>query len=290
MSRVVRARAIGATLRPRAALALVAAGFAAVAALSCRAREPEPARLELFGWERGIGLQSTAHEPLSMFLWFYEWQLFDALAPGEITEARYDWPHTVAEDKRSATIDAGMLRLAARVDGDAVELTLEVTNRTERAWPEPAAIVACFNPGPPASKAYEMGHHKSTYFIAADGLERLPDRDMHFRSELRPTLEARDAELDFEFGKRWRSSERDDHGGLLVRTSQSGRWTAGVAWEDWLGVQAHNPWLCMHVATRVGPLAPGESRTIRGRLVLVEGPLEAGLERLRAPWPPAAKR
>jgi hypothetical protein len=290
MSRVVRTRWIGAVLRSRAALPHVAAGLAVVAALSCRAREPQPAKLELFGWERGIGLRSTAREPLSMFLWFYEWQLFDALEPGEFSEARYDWPHTVAEDQRSASIDAGMLKLDARVDGEAVELTLEVTNRTERAWPEHAAIIACFNPGPPASKAYEMGHHKSTYFVAAGGLERLPDRDMHFRSELRPGLEARHAELEFEFSKRWRSAERDDHGGLLVRTSQSGRWTAGVAWEDWLGVQAHNPWLCMHVATRVGPLEPGRSRTIRGRLVLVEGALEAGLERLRAPWPAAEKR
>jgi hypothetical protein len=264
-----------------------AVGLAVAAALSCRSREPHAPALELFEWERGIGLRSTAHEPLSMFLWFYEWQLFDALELGELNPAAHDWPRAVAADKRSATIDAGMLQLGARVAGEAVELTLEVTNRSEHAWGEHAAIVACFNPGPPESKAYDMGHHKSTYFVAADGLERLPDRDLHFRAELRPSLEARDGALEFDFSKRWRSSERDDHGGLLVRTSQSGRWTAGVAWEDWLGVQAHNPWLCMHVATRVGPLAPGASRTVRGRLVLVEGPLEKGLETLRAPWPPS---
>lgn len=267
------------------------ASLAAIASLGCvgaRASERPQlpvAQLELFEWERGIGLRSrSAAAPLSMYLWFYEWQLFGALEEGELTSARFDWPRTVSPDRRSVTIDAGALRLEAQVVGDTVELVLSVENRTERAWSEHASIVACFNPGPPDTQPYEMGHHKSTYFVSADGVERLADRDLHFRAALRPSLERISSALEFAFSRRWASSERDDHGGLLVRTSQSGRWSCGVAWEDWLGVQAHNPWLCMHIATRVGPLAPGAQRRIHGRLVLLEGGREAVLDRLRAPW------
>lgn len=267
------------------------ASLAAVSSLCCagpRAREQAKpaAQLELFEWERGLALRSRAeHEPLSMYLWFFEWQLFGALEEGEWTAARHDWPRRVDVSGKRATIEAGMLRLDAHVVGDTVELELKVENRTARAWSEHAAIVACFNPGPPDTQPYEMGHHKSTYFVAAEGLERLADRDFHFRAELRPSLERLSRSLEFAFSRRWASSDRDDHGGLLVRTSQSGRWSCGVAWEDWLGVQAHNPWLCMHIATRVGPLAPGAQRSVRGRLVLLEGGREAVLERLSAPWP-----
>ncbi len=282
-------------MNARPAPTLVLLSLASALAVGCahtpRTKPPivapraEPARLELFEWERGLALRSLSErEPLSMYLWFYEWRLFDALEPGEWTQAEYDWPRGVASDGQSAWIQADMLRLEARVRGDAVELELKVENSSEHAWPEHASIIACFNPGPPATKPYEMGHHKSTYFVGEHGLERLPDRDFHFRASLRESLETRAPELKFDFSERWRTSARDDHGGLLLRTSQSERWSCGVAWEDWLGVQAHNPWLCMHVATRVGPLAPGERRSVRGRLVLLEGSREAALERLRAPW------
>lgn len=263
--------------------------LAAIASFGCAqlrpSAPPRPAQLELFEWERGIALRSRAAvEPLSMYLWFYEWRLFGALEEGELTPARHDWPRSIAPNREHASIEADMLRLEARVVGDVVELELWVDNRTARAFSEHAAIIACFNPGPPDTQPFEMGHHKSTFFLGADGVERLADRDLHFRAALRPSLESLSRTLEFAFSRRWASSERDDHGGLLVRTSQSGRWSCGVAWEDWLGVQAHNPWLCMHIATRVGPLAPGASRRIRGRLVLLEGGREAVLERLRAPW------
>lgn len=285
-------------MRARAGLELGVCGLVLALAACCARgpsegaaptppREPahEPPRLELFEWERGLALRSRAkHEPLAMHLWFYEWRLFDALERGELTAARYDWPRRVASDGQSASIEAEMLRLEARVEGDAVELELLVTNTSDHDWPEHAALIACFNPGPPQTQPYEMGHHKSTWFIGPQGLERLGDRDFHFRSSLRAGLERLSPELEFDFSPRWRSSERDDHGGLLVRTSQSGRWSCGVAWEDWLGVQAHNPWLCMHIATRVGPLARGAARSVRGRLVLLEGSREVALERLRAPW------
>ncbi len=267
----------------------LAAGCACAPADEPARNEPrrvaEPARLELFEWERGIALRSLAeHEPLAMYLWFYEWRLFDAVERGEWTAARHDWPRGVSRDGKSAWIAAEMLRLEARVDGEAVELELVANNTSGHDWPEHASIIACFNPGPPETQPFEMGHHKSTYFVGPEGLERLADRDFHFRSELRAGLEHLAPELEFAFTKRWSTAERDDHGGMLVRSSQSERWSCGVAWQDWLGVQAHNPWLCMHVATRVGPLARGESRRVRGRLVLLEGSREAALERLRAPW------
>jgi len=256
------------------------------AATACRnAPEARPA-VELFEWERGIGLRTLAAEPASMFLWFYEWRLFDALEPGQITRAEFDWPREVSADGRTARIAAPMLTLEARVVDSAVELTLEVRNETERAWPEEAAIIACFNPGPPETKPYELGYQRKTYLVGEEGLQRFEDREMHFRADLKPALKQLSPELEFEFSaNRWRTSELDSHAGLLLRESYTGRWTTGVAWEDWVGVQANNPWLCLHVATRVGPLAPGAVKTIRGRLVLIEGGREQVWERLRAPWP-----
>jgi hypothetical protein len=71
-------------------------------------------------------------------------------------------------------------------------------------------------------------------------------------------------------------------GGLLLRESLSGGWTSGIAWSDALGVQAHNPWLCMHVAVKVGPLARGERKVLHGRMYLFPGDREEGLRRYRA--------
>ena len=46
---------------------------------------------------------------------------------------------------------------------------------------------------------------------------------------------------------------------------------AGIAWKDFLSAQGHNPRKCMHLSVRVGPLARGESKTVRGRVYLFPG-------------------
>jgi hypothetical protein len=241
--------------------------------------------LELFAWERGIGIRAVGPEPMPMYLWFYEWSLFDGPEPGEWTEARHDHPVTISDDARTARIDAGALTLDARVVADGVELDLAVDNRTGRAWPDSASLIACFNPGPKESRTFEMGHHLKTYLLAKDGLERFQDRDMHFVASEKPALQRRSPDLGFAFSDRWPTSSLDTQAGLLLRESFSGGWTSGVAWSSATAVQAHNPWLCMHVATKLGPLAVGERKTLRGMLYLFPGDRHEGLRRYQRDFP-----
>jgi hypothetical protein len=218
---------------------------------------------------------------MAMYLWFYEWNLLGAFGADEWSAGRHDLARSVSDDQRSAHVVGEGLEIALRVVDDGVELELTVENRGTADWGEHAALIACFNPGPVERRTLEMGHHLKTYMLGADGLERVPDRAMHFNARLRAGLLQLAPDARFAFSERWPTSERDSHAGLLARESRSGGWTSAVAWADWLGVQAHNPWLCMHVATRVGPLARGATRTVRGKLYLFPGDRAEGLRRYR---------
>lgn len=268
----------------RSATWRAASWSAAVLAIAACGRPADPP-LELFPWERGIAVRARGAEPMAMYLWFYEWSLFDGLESGQWAEGRHDFAKTVAADGRSARIDAGAMVLEARVVEGGVELELELENRTGRDWPEPAALIACFNPGPEESRTFEMGHHRATFLLGRDGLERFADRAMHFAADAKPALERLSPELRFPFSERWETSPQDCVAGLLLRESLSGGWTSGVAWSDSIGVQAHNPWLCMHVATKVGPLAAGARKTLRGKLYLFQGTPDDGLRRYREDFP-----
>jgi hypothetical protein len=106
--------------------------------------EPE---VELFEWERGIGVRSLAEPSVEMYLWFYEWNLFGAMEAGQQTEGTYSLPRAVSAAGRSASIESPALSLEMTAAGDAVDLVLTVVNRTDRGWPPLATIVPCFNPG-----------------------------------------------------------------------------------------------------------------------------------------------
>ncbi len=59
-------------------------------------------------------------------------------------------------------------------------------------------------------------------------------------------------------------------------------WVAGIARERFVSAQGHNPWRCMHLSIRVGPLKRGESRNVRGRVLLFPGTKEMCMERFKA--------
>jgi hypothetical protein len=276
----------------------LAAGLLACAALaSCSSRSPQPAPpvpaplaldppLELFDWQRGLAVRAVGQDPaMEMSLWFYEWNLFDAFERGEITDGSYDFEHEVAPDKRSGTIRGPGLELAMQVDDRGVALTLTVENKSDHDWPDTAAIVACFNPGPKERRTYVMGHHLATFYVSERGFERLADRDMHFAADLRDELERLSPDRTFEFSDRWATSQDDARRGVLVRESLHGGWTGAIAWDSFLGVQAHNFWLCMHIATKVGPLARGAKKTLHGRIYLFPGTPKQAYERYCADFP-----
>ncbi len=69
--------------------------------------------------------------------------------------------------------------------------------------------------------------------------------------------------------------------GAILRTSVDGRFTVGTVWdavaEVWDNQDAHG---CIHSNFALGHLAPGETKSVKGRVVLAAGGPEAALELL----------
>lgn len=234
-------------------------------------------------------MASRSDAALFAYLWFYEWHLFDAVDKGEHTAGSWDWSWRVSGDGSAAEMDVGWLRLCADATGDGADLSLEITNTSDHAWPSIAAIIPCFNPGDPEQPSQRNTlfldeAHTLTYFRGEDGLDPIAGavpRDIHFNHACRPDIASWDKEEEgdaFVFGRKWPTSDRDAYAGILIRESCDGRYVMGIAWESFLSAQGHNPWNCMHLSVRVGPLAQGECRTIRGRLYLMEGAKETCLQ------------
>ena len=226
-------------------------------------------------------MESLKQPDMRSFFWFYEWNMFEAVRPGQHTGGRFDFDWVI--DAERAVLDEPPFRIEASACPGGAELSLTVTNSSGHDWPEPAGIIPCFNPGPPAFRTQCMvdEDHRHTYFLGAEGLERLHRREIHFNRDLRPSLEGIAQRSSFEFSHKWPNSDRNAYGGLLIRESSAGGWVTGIAWEDFLSSQGHNPWYCMHLCVRVGPLPRGESRTVRGRIYLFQGTAEDCLERYR---------
>jgi hypothetical protein len=102
---------------------------------------------------------------------------------------------------------------------------------------------------------------------------------MHFNEKYRKAVEAVSRQGQFVFSDKWPTAEPDARGGVLLRESTDGRWVAGIAWEDYLSVQGHNPWRCMHLCVQVGPLKQTETKTVRGKVYLFKGTKEDCLKR-----------
>jgi len=242
--------------------------------------------MKLAEWERGLRVESRARPDLFAFLWFYEWHLFDAVLKGEHTGGTCNWPWHVAEDSTAAHMDAGWLKLRAGAVANGARLALEITNDTAHDWPAIAAIIPCFNPGDPKQPSVRNPlfldeAHTHTYFRAENGLELIKGakfpRELHFNHEYRTAAMAWDKERAdgrFVFDEKWPTSERDAYAGIMIRESRDNRYVMGIAWNAFLSVQGHNPWNCMHLSVRVGPLAKGETNRIRGKLYLLEGSKE----------------
>jgi hypothetical protein len=256
----------------------------------------EPAT-RLFGWERGIAVGSRAQKDMAVFLWFYEWNMFDAITSGEHTIGRFeDFQCNLSPDETEAAVFNDQLRLSVRATDTGADLRIEVTNKSDHDWSALAAIIPCLSPGkigsnlherrgsaegllPPRNPAFA---NEQTFFLAHGGLELLRQRQIHFNSKLRQQIDAAANNGIFVFSQKWPTAAPDAAGGIIMRVSTDGSWVSGIAWDDFLSVQAHNPWQCMHLAPRVGPLMRNESKTIRGRLYLFRGTKDDCLQRYRA--------
>lgn len=261
-------------------------------AVACCLSTPSPAKgtsptLALSEWSRGIAVSAPGEEGMSVYLWFYEWNMFDAVEPGQHTQGTTKHRRYVSDDGRTARIvSPGGLELKATAEREAVNLALTVTNRSNHDWPKLAAIIPCFNPGPAETRNRQFANTK-TYFLTANGLKKTVAREIHFNHKLRAAVdEAATPEGRYHWSHKWPKSDVDATAGLILRESTDGRWVTGIAWDDFLSVQAHNPWECMHLSIRVGPLKRGQEKTIRGRIYLFEGTKEDLLKRYRHDFAP----
>lgn len=250
---------------------------------------PTSPNVKLREWEKGIAVESLDEPGMSVYLWFYEWNMFEARSRGQHTSGSYEWRRRVSEDGRTALIDAGDMRLKVQAAHNGAELTLNITNTTEHAWPEIAGIIPCFNPGAPRGREdrYPLAirnaqfENTNTWYVGPDGLKKLVGRAIHFNDRLRPLADAEADNGRFVFSEKWPTSPDNAHAGLIVRESTNGEWVTGIAWEKFLSAQGHNPWSCMHLCVNVGPLAPGESMTVDGRIYLFRGSRDDCLDRYR---------
>ncbi len=230
-------------------------------------------------WERGVAVESADEPGMKVYLWFYEWNMFDAVQSGQHTHGGYGgYDRSFDENGTHAVLSSESMRLEAKAVEDGAELCLTITNRSDHDWPPLAGIIPCFNPGPRERRNPQFANEQ-TYFVSAQGLTQLERREIHFNDALRTQVDRESDHGVFPFTYKWPTSDVNAMRGLLLRESTDGEWVAGIAWERFLSSQGHNPWECMHLCVLVGPLARGEQRTIRGRIHLFRGTREDCLRR-----------
>jgi hypothetical protein len=241
---------------------------------------PAP-NVRLFEWERGIGVESLEQPGMSMYLWFYEWNMFEAVQSGQHTHADFaQFTHHVDAAGRRAEIRGANMTLKFTAVRDGADMRLRVTNRSDHDWPDLAGIIPCFNPGPTASRNPAFAN-ENTWFVGPDGLARQDKREIHFNADLRSRVDACSGQGSFAWSRKWPTSPVNSTAGLLLRESTDGQWATGIAWERFLSAQGHNPWKCMHLCVLVGPLKKGQTRTVHGRIYLFKGTRDDCLQRYR---------
>jgi len=241
--------------------------------------------IKLSEWSRGIKLESQSDGNLFAFFWFYEWYLFDAVTKGEHTPGNYNWEWTVDEHCKSAVLNGEWLKLNINSRENGADLLMEIANNSDHEWPSIAAIIPCFNPGKINETTKQNflfldEEHLHTYFLGKNGLELLMGefpREIHFNHECFSDVAEWEKERQdgkFVFDEKWPTSVRNAYAGIIIRESIDKRYVMGIAWESFLSSQGHNPWHCMHLSIKVGPLEQGEKKTIRGKIYLFEGSKE----------------
>jgi len=236
-------------------------------------------------WRRGFSFTPEERDDLMMYIWFYEWNMFEAVHAGQHTGGDHVPQKTL--NNNAGVLEHPELGLRLEVAGteEGADLQLSVTNKTDRTWPEIAAIIPCFNPGkqPEVSETETFldKEQERTWFLAEEGLVPLIHRDIHFNHDLRNAIDAETTDGKYVWHGKWPTSQTNATGGILMRESTDKTWVAAIAWDNFLSVQGHNPWFCMHQSIRVGPLAPGETSTTRGRIYLFEGTRHDCIEKFK---------
>jgi hypothetical protein len=236
--------------------------------------------------------------------------------PGEEVRVRYleaycragstdrDWGETViphqarlaaaAADGTSLTIEdtlADGLRVEHRLtaDADSVRFDLTAHNPTERRseahWAQPCVQVDRFT-----------GRGQEDYvgqcFLLLDGRPaRLPTHPWATRARYEPGQVYRPPHVDPQDVNPRPVSALHPSQSLIGCVSADGRWVLATAWEPFQEL-FQGVAVCVHTDFRLGGLAPGETKQVRGRLYLMQASIERVVERYRRDFPehwPAAK-
>jgi len=249
-----------------------------------------PDYLSLYPFSRGFTVRSFNDKDAFIDLYFYEWNLFDAVLKGEETGGSEPLVWQVAgQENKALTIDTKTISGRASVAKDGVDINLSITNRSDHDWPFAAAIVPCLGAdnrhmGNLSNPYFFDDHRERTYFLGKDGLTLLKAREMHFNHDLRHDLDeiSEDRAGRFSsFSGKWPTSQDNAYGGLMVRESVDQKWVVGIAWDRYLGAQGHNPRRCMHLSVTVGSLSVGQKRNLRGKIYLFKGSRQECLDRYR---------
>lgn len=217
-------------------LMLLLAGFViageAPGNATAKKKEPTTKRWE---WERGIAVESRDQKDMAVFLWFYEWNMFDAVKKGEHTPGTFKFPRKVNKEQTEAVIGSEEMQLTVKATEGGADLTRTIANKSDHDWPEIAGLIPCFSPGKTGDDPRNPQFaNEKTYFLGRKGLELLKKREIHFNEKHRKAVEAVSRQGRFGFSDQWPTAEPDARGGVLIRESTDGRWVAGIAWEDYL--------------------------------------------------------
>ena len=65
--------------------------------------------VKLTRWPRGFAVCAPGQEERTVYFWFYEWHLFDAVDQGQHTPGRSDFPWLVGDER--AIAQSGGIRI-----------------------------------------------------------------------------------------------------------------------------------------------------------------------------------
>lgn len=137
--RFVRAEGVRGEAMCKHLITMIALAGACSVHVGARAEE---SNMRLASWERGVSVQPIDAPDMKVYLWFYEWNMFDAVEKGQHTRGAWTNRITVEQDGKLDTVTSSTpgITLAMTAVRDGAEMKLTIFNRTEHDWPSLASI------------------------------------------------------------------------------------------------------------------------------------------------------
>lgn len=154
---------------------------------------------------------------------------------------------------------------------DGLILRFTATNTTtDRPWSNVLAN-PCLGGSSPQFEDPEM---KSTFLMTTAGLLAMKDVDRGTGDPIRTHFDVVGQPLKPLYGE-WfwgKPSKTLSSDGTIFKTGKDGRFTIGFGWKQVGGLyQNEDAHHCIHSVVALGELAPGRTRTVSGRIILVQG-------------------